>query len=348
MKMTAGFNECTSKLEKADSYLPKVSIVIPVYNGADYLRGAIDSALAQTYQNVEILVVNDGSNDGGATERIAVSYGQKIRYFSKPNGGVASALNRAIEEMGGDYFSWLSHDDLYTQDKVEKEMSTLSEIGRDNVIIYSDYSVFTRDPEDAVPIKLKGVASEHFRYWITVENRLHGCTLLIPRLAFIKVGGFNENLRTTQDYDLWFRMAKEFAFIHIPESLVKARSHPDQGTLKMAGIALSECNDLLAKFVRELSPAEISSATSKPLGKSYAEIAASMFYRGFYEAGKVAETFTRHTDRVGCARMWFTRIQVFLRRFGDRVRRLLPGRLKQLIKVAAWKRALGAMVACAC
>ncbi len=93
---------------------PKVSIVIPVYNGSDFLREAIDSALAQTYRNIEIVVVNDGSQDDGKTEHVALSYGNKIRYFSKPNGGVASALNRAIREMTGEYFSWLSHDDLYS------------------------------------------------------------------------------------------------------------------------------------------------------------------------------------------------------------------------------------------
>ena len=75
---------------------PLVSIVIPVYNGANYLREAIDSALAQTYSNVEIIVVNDGSDDGGATRDIALSYGDKIRYFAKDNGGVSTALNVGI------------------------------------------------------------------------------------------------------------------------------------------------------------------------------------------------------------------------------------------------------------
>ena len=68
-----------------------VSIVIPVYNGANYLSEAIDSALAQTYKNIEIIVVNDGSKDDGATEKVALSYGDKIRYFHKENGGVSSA-----------------------------------------------------------------------------------------------------------------------------------------------------------------------------------------------------------------------------------------------------------------
>ena len=66
---------------------PLVSIIIPVYNGENYLQQAIDSALAQTYGNLEILVINDGSTDEGRTEQIALSYGDKIRYISKENGG---------------------------------------------------------------------------------------------------------------------------------------------------------------------------------------------------------------------------------------------------------------------
>lgn len=83
---------------------PLVSIIIPVYNGSNYMREAIDSALAQTYSNIEIIVVNDGSNDDGETRNIALSYGDKIRYFEKENGGVSTALNLGIKNMGGIFF----------------------------------------------------------------------------------------------------------------------------------------------------------------------------------------------------------------------------------------------------
>lgn len=69
------------------TFSPKVSIVIPVYNGANFLARAIKSALSQTYRNIEVLVINDGSRDRGATEAIAKSFGKKIRYFYKKNGG---------------------------------------------------------------------------------------------------------------------------------------------------------------------------------------------------------------------------------------------------------------------
>ena len=106
---------------------PLVSIVVPVYNGTNYVRQAIDSALAQTYSNIEIIVVNDGSTDDGETERVVRAYGDKVRYFNKSNGGVSSALNLGIHEMKGEYFSWLSHDDEYYPQKIEQQMNLLSE-----------------------------------------------------------------------------------------------------------------------------------------------------------------------------------------------------------------------------
>ena len=120
------------------SEMPLVSIVIPVYNGSDYMSDAIDSAINQTYNNIEIIVVNDGSNDNGKTEEIALSYGDKIRYIKKENGGVSSALNTGIKNMKGKYFSWLSHDDLYTPDKVEKEINALKDSGSDDTVVLCD------------------------------------------------------------------------------------------------------------------------------------------------------------------------------------------------------------------
>src|SRR5690554_1481040 len=86
-------SSCENEVYEFVSAEVKVSIVIPVYNGANYLHEAINCALAQTYLNVEVVVVNDGSSDDGETERIALSYGDRIRYFTKENGGVATALN---------------------------------------------------------------------------------------------------------------------------------------------------------------------------------------------------------------------------------------------------------------
>jgi glycosyltransferase involved in cell wall biosynthesis len=268
---------------------PRVSIIIPVFNGSDFLAQAIDSALAQTYQSVEILVVNDGSTDEGATERIARSYGAHIRYISKSNGGVASALNVGIAHMSGTYFSWLSHDDLYCPDKIERGLLarlSMDQTDRDTTIFYSDYSVFSSNPSAAIPVRLKELPPESFRYWLTVENALHGCTLLIPKRAFDECGVFDERLRTTQDFDLWFRLAKHYRFVHLPEVLVKARSHSGQGSIRMATTALAECNALLLQFTLNLTERELTGDGRRSAQKAYAEISASLWQRGFLPAAK--------------------------------------------------------------
>lgn len=277
--------------DKEEMMAPQVSILIPVFNGSDYLSAAIDSALAQTYKNIEIIVVNDGSTDEGETERIACSYGSKIRYFSKPNGGVSSALNLGIREMRGHFFSWLSHDDLYAPMKIASQIDYLRSLPTEyqqRTVVYSDYSVFRHNPSTASPVRMRGVAPEQFRFWLTLENCLHGCSLLIPRSAFDEVGGFDEHLKTTQDYDLWFRMAKAFQFRHISVILVHARSHAKQGSVTMSSLALDEGNKLLSGFISDLSADELYSSENQPLAIAYASASASMFYRGFRKAGRRA------------------------------------------------------------
>lgn len=280
-------------------FYPKVSIVIPVFNGSNFIAEAIESALAQTYKNVEIIVINDGSQDNDATHHAVAKYHDKVRYYYKKNGGVASALNLAIEHMNGDYFSWLSHDDLYAPEKLEKQIALLAQLVDKEVILYSDYGIFQHDANNTTRVHLKGVPASHFRYWLTIENSLHGCTLLIPRHAFSTVGLFNEQLQTTQDYDLWFRMAHTFPFLHLPEPLVKARSHSEQNSHKLKPIVLDECNELLINFIRSLSTDEIKKASGLSLMEAYQQISLSMTCRGFLRAAEVAQEFLyQHREKT--------------------------------------------------
>lgn len=276
---------------------PKVSIIIPVYNGANYLAQAIESALGQTYDNVEIIVVDDGSTDRGATERVGRVFGDRIRYVvSKFNAGVAAALNRGIAEMTGDYFSWLSHDDLYVPGKLAVQVEALAQMPDPRAtVLYGDYEVFTDNPEAARPFVLPHVESKDFRYFITASNGLHGCTLLVPRQAFEKHGEFDPTLRTTQDYDLWFRMATTIDFIHQPGILVRARSHPEQGTLRLSSFVLTECNSLLAGFVEKLSETEIRQNQATTLAEGYSRLASNLETRGFLDAASRATELCRES-----------------------------------------------------
>jgi glycosyltransferase involved in cell wall biosynthesis len=268
---------------------PLVSIVIPVYNGANYLALAIDSVLVQTYKNIEIIVVNDGSCDNGATERIARAYGDRIRYFEKKNGGVASALNLAVAETRGQFISWLSHDDLFAHNKIQRQIEFLTEQpepGR--CVVYGDYSVFSNESIDDAQIALPSTDPKDFRYFITVQNILHGCTLLIPKSAFDKHGLFDESLRTTQDYDFWFRIADDFDFLHLPGIAVRSRSHEEQGTRKLRDVALAEANNLLSRFAENLTDEQIRNGSSLHPYLGCHVVAASFFARGYEVAGRRA------------------------------------------------------------
>lgn len=192
---------------------PLVSIVIPVYNGANYLKKSIESALSQTYPRTEVIVVNDGSTDNGETAAIARSYGDRIVYIEKENGGVSSALNLGIRRMKGAFFSWLSHDDEYTPEKVEDSVNALIHAGcvQGNAIAYTGH---THIDCDSNVLRVYRDVFEKDRFYpfdemvrFSVSHQaLNGCCMLIPVKALRETGGFDENLRYAQDALMWFRL----------------------------------------------------------------------------------------------------------------------------------------------
>lgn len=247
-------------------FYPLVSIVIPVYNGSNYLKDAIESALAQTYRNIEIIVVNDGSNDDGATMKIATSYRDKIRYFEKPNGGVASALNLGIQNMKGEYFSWLSHDDLYYPNKIESQLEFYKKgIIKNDTILYSNYTIINVSGKIQSNVVLDQALLKFKKLYGLYRGCLNGCTLLIPKSILDNLGGFDEKLRYTQDYDLWFRASENYSFYHIPYFLVKTRIHKNQDSRKRNIEAEKEANLLWINMVKNISPKNLSLLEETPL-----------------------------------------------------------------------------------
>ncbi len=239
-----------------NSFTPRVSIIIPVYNGDPYLRESIDSALAQTYENLEVIVVNDGSRDNGATEAIALSYGDKIRYIKKENGGVSSALNLGIQHMTGDYFSWLSHDDRYDPEKVAASVAYLAQFSnRERLLVmcggyYIDKNAnhlrdmhfdFKRD---------KVYSDTEVVEYLLKHSTLDACCLLIPKTAFDECGLFNEDLFCNQDALMWYEI-----FLHgyglvvcEDQKLVAYRLHAAQTSKTRRDLLLSN-SEILARII---------------------------------------------------------------------------------------------------
>lgn len=209
-------------------YSPIVSIIIPVFNGEKYLEKAIQSCINQTYKNIEIIVVDDGSNDN--TSLISKKFENKIKYFYKDNGGVSSALNLGIEKSIGEYISWLSHDDFYLENKIFDEIKILSENNR-NAIVFSNYNIVNKNSKIVRKIDFsKRLDLSYFpQYLLIYTQSLNGCAMLIPKMMFDKYGLFNVNLKYTQDYEKWYELIGE-EFIYNNNFVTCYRIHEDQGS----------------------------------------------------------------------------------------------------------------------
>lgn len=238
---------------------PKVSIIIPVYNGSNYLQEAIDSALAQTYPNCEILVVNDGSCDEGKTETIALSYGDRIRYFKKENGGVASALNMGIRLMKGEYFSWLSHDDVYYPNKVKREVQAILASGDPTKLVQCEYDFYDEDTGTYTPTdfsKTYTIGQLTNSVFSVLQLQIHACCALIHKSHFDRVGMFDEGLKTVQDIEMWFRLFRGQRSLFVPERLYKVREHAEAGNHTIPSYYPETCR-LYKNLIGQLSDQEI-------------------------------------------------------------------------------------------
>jgi len=243
---------------ETDLFEPTISIIIPVFNGANYLREAIESALAQTYSKVEIIVVDDGSADNGATRRIAESFGSKTTYIRQENGGCGAALNTGISAMTGQYFSWLSHDDIYTPDKLSRQVEILRGIADKNTIIYGNYDLIDSESKRFFSMRLEALGTAEqldMPLYPLTRGIIHGCVLLIPRALFEKYGKFNPALKTTQDYDLWFRLFRHARIKFDPYTFVLSRVHDEQSSRTISATK-AEGDSLWTRFVEDVTPAE--------------------------------------------------------------------------------------------
>lgn len=233
------------------NHQPLVSIIIPVYKGANYLAEAIDSALNQTYKNIEILVVNDGSPDDGETEKVALSYGDKIRYIYKENGGVSSALNTGIREMKGEYFSWLSHDDLYEPEKIQMQVDLIRE--KNDIILCSGSLMDEKCNPISYRVKtLSGrfTSTELFKHFLRGYS-LNGLGFLIPKQVFDEAGMFDESMRYLQDLDMWLRILilNAHPIVCHRDLLVITRIHKGQQTNTISDIFDVDRNALAIKHI---------------------------------------------------------------------------------------------------
>ncbi len=287
-------------------YRPLVTILIPVYNGEKFIRDAIDSALNQTYDNIEILVVNDGSTD--STEEILKEYGKRIRFISKPNGGVSTALNTGLANMRGDWLSWLSHDDKYLPDKVLKQVERLNELKASGTDI-NKIVLYCRN--ERIDINGKFISRKNHSYneneTITeamlsnIKNyNICGCAVLVPKGAFDEVGQFRVEIPTVSDADMWYRMMfNGYRFMGMNHVLVQSRQHQGQVSKQKQQRCEQEQSDVHCEIATKMLPI----LESK---EDVWKLECYLVQRGFESAAAIVEKYYRdtYTKKGHIRRFW--------------------------------------------
>jgi len=210
---------------------PKVSVVIPTYNRANKVRGAIESALAQTVSDLEVIVVDDGSSDETG-KILAEIYGDRIRYYSQVNQGVSVARNKGITEARGDWLAFLDSDDLWEKDKIECQFEALERFGSACGACYTDVRLYNH----AETRTLFRMAEESYLHGAESGNNAEVLKLLVrpggagmvvclssllARAEIVrKTGGFDEKLLYSQDSEFMFRLALLTGFCYVNRPLV--------------------------------------------------------------------------------------------------------------------------------
>ena len=200
--------------------MANVSVIIPAYNAEAFMADTVKSVLNQTYQDLEIIVVDDGSKDG--TLAALEQFGSGIRVHQQPNGGVARARNTGVGLAKGSWVAFLDADDLWLPEKLERQLAIasapMSYTDRLNIGSRGDLpelqSVVTRmhDGDLFLPLLREG-------------NFITNTSVMIRRELFEKLGGFYTGLNGTEDWDLWIRVAERHPIALVPQPLVKYRFH---------------------------------------------------------------------------------------------------------------------------
>lgn len=214
-----------SPLKKERNSMPLISVIIPVYNSAEYLRECLNSVFSQTLKDFEIILIDDGSKDDSA--QVYNSFGDKrLRIYKQENRGVAFARNYAMNLASGEFIACLDSDDICREDRLEIQYKFIAEhhgyslVGSYCDVIDAQGSfiyVFNRIP----------INDSEIRRYMQYDNPIITSSAFFRKDDAVKAGGFYDEIRTrSEDYPLWIKLAKIGKVHNVSESLVKYRVVP--------------------------------------------------------------------------------------------------------------------------
>jgi glycosyltransferase involved in cell wall biosynthesis len=207
--------------------VPRVSVIIPTFNRADLIREAIESVLAQTYRDFEIIVADDGSTD--QTKEVVAQFSDTITYLPLPHRGQPAATrNGGLRIARGEFVAFLDSDDLFLPHKLALQVVALEthpEVG----MVYSNGRFFRDDPDQPTGHVQDGLPTSSGQIFADVlrGNMLAPSVVLIRRTCLDRVGPFDErpDFRAVEDFDLWLRITAEFPVLYVPGDVAAIRRH---------------------------------------------------------------------------------------------------------------------------
>ena len=212
--------------------MAKVSVILPVYNGAEYVEECLRSIRSQTLRDIEVIVVNDGSTD--STSQILCHHNRWARIVTHPsNLGASRSANDGIRVATGEYVSFIAHDDLWMTHKLESEVGFLEKWKAD--VAYSDFVQREHDHAERI-VRLPEFDAGFMK---SKECFINISSAIISRKALnylMRTTGywFDESLTSAMDWDLWIRLSKFCKFVHVPEPLSVYRRHKGQTSRKLS------------------------------------------------------------------------------------------------------------------
>jgi len=201
--------------------MPLISVVIPVYNNETTIQETIESVLSQSFSDLELIVINDGSQD--STLKIVSSIlDPRLKVFSYPNAGLAATRNRGVSHASGEYISFIDADDLWTPDKLEAQFKAL-QVNPQAAVAYSWTDWIDESGQFLRPGGHISVNGDVFATLLVRDFVESGSNPLIRTEALAEVGGFDESLPAVEDWDMWLRLAAGYEFVCVPSPQILYR-----------------------------------------------------------------------------------------------------------------------------
>lgn len=247
-----------------------VSVIIPAYNGMNYLPKTLESLLSQTFKDFEVIIVNDGSTDG-IEDWFSTITDSRIKLISQVNQGIAAARNTGIAHAQGEYIAFLDTDDLWHSTKLEKQVQALdrnSEVG----LVYTWVALINDRGKHLGKVRRHTVEGNVWQKLIERDLVASGSCPMIRRRCFETEGLFDRNIPSSvEDWDMWLRIAAHYRFKVIEETLVYYRRH--EGNLSKNWHTALESYQMAIDKAFAAAPSELQYLKPRSYAFAYLDIA---------------------------------------------------------------------------